>query len=160
VLLNLFFGGKLAAMPARSRATTGVTFVIRPLIYCAEAQLAALATERRFRSSRAICAAPSPEAQRKQMKALIGELERSHHQLLRQTMLAALGQTSCRRTCSTARCKGGGARRRARADRGRRDTAISSRGRRRRVRDRRAPARRAARRSRPEPPTIRYERIV
>ena len=90
VLLNLFFGGKLAAMPARLTSDDGRHVVIRPLIYCAEAQLAALAEARRFPILPCNLCGSQSEAQRKQMKALITELERSHP-TLRQTMLAALG---------------------------------------------------------------------
>lgn len=90
VLLNLFFGGKLAAMPARLTSDDGRHVVIRPLIYCAEAQLAALAEERRFPILPCNLCGSQSEAQRKQMKRLIGELERSHP-TIRQTMLAALG---------------------------------------------------------------------
>jgi tRNA 2-thiocytidine biosynthesis protein TtcA len=90
VLLNLFFGGKLAAMPARLTSDDGRHVVIRPLIYCAEAQLAALAEARRFPILPCNLCGSQSEAQRKQMKALISELE-SKHPTLRQTMLAALG---------------------------------------------------------------------
>ena len=90
VLLNLFFGGKLSAMPARLTSDDGKHVVIRPLIYCAEATLAALAEERRFPILPCNLCGSQAEAQRKQMKALISQLEASHPHL-RQTMLAALG---------------------------------------------------------------------
>ena len=90
VLLNLFFGGKLAAMPARLTSDDGRHVVIRPLIYCAEARLAALAAERRFPILPCNLCGSQSEAQRKHMKALISELERSNP-TVRQTMLAALG---------------------------------------------------------------------
>jgi tRNA 2-thiocytidine biosynthesis protein TtcA len=90
VLLNLFFGGKLAAMPARLTSDDGRHVVIRPLIYCAEAQLAALAEARRFPILPCNLCGSQSEAQRKQMKALISQLELTHP-TLRQTMLAALG---------------------------------------------------------------------
>jgi len=90
VLLNLFFGGKLAAMPARLRSDDGRHVVIRPLIYCAESQLAALAEARRFPILPCNLCGSQSEAQRKQMKALIADFERSHP-TVRQTMLAALG---------------------------------------------------------------------
>jgi tRNA 2-thiocytidine biosynthesis protein TtcA len=89
-LLNLFFGGKLAAMPPRLTSDDGRHVVIRPLIYCAEAQLAALAEARRFPILPCNLCGSQAEAQRKQMKALLRELEKSNP-TLRQTMLAALG---------------------------------------------------------------------
>ena len=77
-------------MPARLTSDDGRHVVIRPLIYCAEAQLAALAEARRFPILPCNLCGSQSEAQRKQMKALIGQLERSHP-TVRQTMLAALG---------------------------------------------------------------------
>jgi tRNA 2-thiocytidine biosynthesis protein TtcA len=93
LLLNLFFGGKLSAMPARLTSDDGRHIVIRPLIYCAEADLAALAAERRFPILPCNLCGSQSEAQRKQMKALIANLERTNPNL-RQTMLAALGNVN------------------------------------------------------------------
>jgi tRNA 2-thiocytidine biosynthesis protein TtcA len=89
-LLNLFFGGKLSAMPARLTSDDQRHVVIRPLIYCAESQLAALAEARRFPILPCNLCGSQAEAQRKQMKALLTQMERSNPHL-RQTMLAALG---------------------------------------------------------------------
>jgi tRNA 2-thiocytidine biosynthesis protein TtcA len=89
LLLNLFFAGKLGAMPARLTSDDGQHVVIRPLIYCAEAQLAALAEARRFPILPCNLCGSQAEAQRKHMKTLITELEKSNPNL-RQTMLAAL----------------------------------------------------------------------
>ncbi len=47
LMLNMMFSGKLAAMPPVLLARAGHT-VIRPLVYCAEADIAAYATERAF----------------------------------------------------------------------------------------------------------------
>ena len=47
-LLNLFYGGKLQAMPASYRTDDGRFEVIRPLVECAEADIAALAAEHAF----------------------------------------------------------------------------------------------------------------
>jgi tRNA 2-thiocytidine biosynthesis protein TtcA len=93
LLLNLFFGGKLAAMPARLTSDDGRHVVIRPLIYCAEAKLAALAAERGFPILPCNLCGSQTEAQRKRMKALLTELEASNPNL-RQTMLAALGNVN------------------------------------------------------------------
>src|SRR5205085_3123961 len=46
--LNLFFQGKLKAMPAKLRSDDGRHIVIRPLAYVAEADLSAYAAEKRF----------------------------------------------------------------------------------------------------------------
>jgi tRNA 2-thiocytidine biosynthesis protein TtcA len=90
LLLNLFFGGKLASMPPRLVSDDGRFVVIRPLAYAAEADLTALAVERGFPILPCRLCGSQDEAQRKQMKGLLAELERKHP-TLRQTMLAAIG---------------------------------------------------------------------
>ncbi len=90
LLLNLFFGGKLAAMPARLVSDDGAHVVIRPLIYCAEASLAKFAASRRVPILPCNLCGSRPNSQRKQMKTLLIEMERQYPNL-RQTMLAALG---------------------------------------------------------------------
>ncbi len=90
LLLNLFFSGKLAAMPPRLVSDDGKHVVIRPLITCAESDLAALAAERRFPILPCNLCGSQSEAQRKQMKALIATLEQKHP-TVRASMLAALG---------------------------------------------------------------------
>src|SRR3954451_7603005 len=93
LLLNLFFGGKLAAMPPRLVTDDGRFVVIRPLAYAAESDLAAFAEQRRFPILPCLLCGSQENAQRKQMKALLNELE-SKHPTLRQTMLAALGNVN------------------------------------------------------------------
>jgi tRNA 2-thiocytidine biosynthesis protein TtcA len=90
LLLNLFFGGKLASMPPRLETDDGRFVVIRPLAYAAEADLAALAAARGFPIIPCRLCGSQDEAQRKQMKTLLADLERKHP-TLRQTMLAAIG---------------------------------------------------------------------
>jgi tRNA 2-thiocytidine biosynthesis protein TtcA len=93
LLLNLFFGGKLASMPPRLTTDDGRFVVIRPLAYAAEADLAALAEARGFPILPCKLCGSQDEAQRKHMKALLADLERKHP-TLRQTMLAALGNVN------------------------------------------------------------------
>jgi len=93
LLLNLFFGGKLASMPPRFTTDDGRFVVIRPLAYAAEADLAALAAARGFPILPCKLCGSQDEAQRKQMKALLTEMERKHP-TLRQTMLAAMGNVN------------------------------------------------------------------
>jgi tRNA 2-thiocytidine biosynthesis protein TtcA len=93
LLLNLFFGGKLAAMPARLTSDDGRHVVIRPLIYCPEATLARFAVEQRFPILPCNLCGSQSEAQRKQMKALLDRLE-AEHPAVRQSMLAALGNVN------------------------------------------------------------------
>jgi tRNA 2-thiocytidine biosynthesis protein TtcA len=90
LLLNLFFAGKLASMPARLVSDDGTRIVIRPLIYCAERDLAAFALSRKVPILPCNLCGSRPDAQRQQMKALLDRLE-AQHPNLRQTMLAALG---------------------------------------------------------------------
>jgi tRNA 2-thiocytidine biosynthesis protein TtcA len=103
LLLNLFFGGKLASMPPRLVSDDGRFVVIRPLAYAAESDLAAFAEQRRFPILPCRLCGSQDNAQRKQMKALLADMERKHP-TLRQTMLAALGNVN-RRTSTTARCR-------------------------------------------------------
>ncbi|HZL20895.1 MAG TPA: tRNA 2-thiocytidine(32) synthetase TtcA [Polyangia bacterium] len=93
LLLNLFFGGKLASMPPRLTTDDGRFVVIRPLAYAAEADLAALAEARGFPILPCKLCGSQDEAQRKRMKALLADLELKHP-TLRQTMLAALGNVN------------------------------------------------------------------
>jgi tRNA 2-thiocytidine biosynthesis protein TtcA len=93
LLLNLFFGGKLATMPPRLVSDDGRHVVIRPLIYCAEDHLAAFAAEHRFPILPCNLCGSQSEAQRKQMKAMLNDLE-AKHPTLRQTMLAAMGNVN------------------------------------------------------------------
>jgi tRNA 2-thiocytidine biosynthesis protein TtcA len=90
LLLNLFFAGKLASMPARLTSDDGKHVVIRPLVYCAEDDLAELASRRKVPILPCNLCGSQPNAQRKQMKGLLARME-SEHPGLRQTMLAALG---------------------------------------------------------------------
>ena len=102
LLLNVFFAGKLAAIPARLVSDDGAT-QWRPsllrrngwsvLIYCAEETLARFAEVRRFPILPCHLCGSQPDAQRKQMKALLSRLE-AEHPNLRQTMLAALGNVN------------------------------------------------------------------
>jgi len=93
LLLNLFFGGKLASMPPKLTSDDGRFVVIRPLAYAAESDLAAFAAERKFPILPCKLCGSQDEAQRKQMKALLNDLE-SKHPTLRQSMLAALGNVN------------------------------------------------------------------
>jgi tRNA 2-thiocytidine biosynthesis protein TtcA len=93
LLLNLFFGGKLASMPPRLTSDDGRFVVIRPLAYAAESDLAAFAEQHRFPILPCKLCGSQDEAQRKQMKALLAEME-AKHPTLRQTMLAAMGNVN------------------------------------------------------------------
>ncbi len=79
LLLNLFFGGALKAMPARLVSDSEKHVVIRPLVYVSEqeAQEYALASELPIIG----CCCPACgdlSLQRQRLKRLIGDLEREH----------------------------------------------------------------------------------
>jgi tRNA 2-thiocytidine biosynthesis protein TtcA len=93
LLLNLFFAGKLATMPARLQSDDGRHLVIRPLIYCAEEVLARFAAEQAFPILPCNLCGSQGEAQRQQMKRLLTRLE-AEHPHLRHSMLAALGNVN------------------------------------------------------------------
>jgi tRNA 2-thiocytidine biosynthesis protein TtcA len=80
-------------MPPRLVSDDGRFVVIRPLAYAAESDLAAFAEQRRFPILPCRLCGSQENAQRKQMKALLADLERKHP-TLRQTMLAALGNVN------------------------------------------------------------------
>lgn len=90
LLLNLFFAGKMAAMPAKLTNDAGTCEVIRPLIYCAEPELAAFAQEQRYPIMPCNLCGSQSQAQRKQMKALLATMEAKHPQI-KANMMAALG---------------------------------------------------------------------
>jgi tRNA 2-thiocytidine biosynthesis protein TtcA len=93
LLLNLFFGGKLASMPPRLTSDDGRFIVIRPLAYAAESDLAAFAETRKFPILPCLLCGSQENAQRKQMKAMLADMEQKHP-TLRQTMLAAMGNVN------------------------------------------------------------------
>jgi tRNA 2-thiocytidine biosynthesis protein TtcA len=64
--------------------------VIRPLIYCAESELARYAEERSFPILPCNLCGSQTNAQRKQMKSMLAAME-AEHPKLKQSMLAALG---------------------------------------------------------------------
>jgi tRNA 2-thiocytidine biosynthesis protein TtcA len=89
LLLNLFFAGQLKAMPPKLVSDDGRNVVIRPLIYCAEADLAAFAAEERFPILPCNLCGSQPGAQRAETKRLLAELE-ARIPDVRASMLAAL----------------------------------------------------------------------
>jgi tRNA 2-thiocytidine biosynthesis protein TtcA len=76
--LNLFFGGKLKAMPPKLVSDDGAHVVIRPLAYVAERDLAAYAQLKRFPIIPCDLCGSQPTLQRKQIKGLLQEWEKRH----------------------------------------------------------------------------------
>jgi tRNA 2-thiocytidine biosynthesis protein TtcA len=75
LLLNAFFAGQMRAMPARLRSSDRAHVVVRPLLYCAESDIAAYAQEKGFPLVPCVCGS-QPNLQRARIKALLGELQR------------------------------------------------------------------------------------
>ena len=77
-VLNLFFGGKLKAMPPKLASDDGRHVVIRPLAYAPEADLAAWAEARRFPIIPCNLCGSQESLQRAQAKAMLREWEKRH----------------------------------------------------------------------------------
>jgi tRNA 2-thiocytidine biosynthesis protein TtcA len=88
-LLNLFYSGKMQAMPASYRTDDGRFEVIRPLIECAEADIAAFAAEQRFPIIPCNLCGSQDGLKRDAMSALLAQLERDNPHV-RSIMLNAL----------------------------------------------------------------------
>jgi tRNA 2-thiocytidine biosynthesis protein TtcA len=76
--LNLFFGGKLKAMPPKLASDDGDHVVIRPLAYVKEADLAAWAERRRFPIIPCNLCGSQENLQRAQAKAMLRDWEKRH----------------------------------------------------------------------------------
>lgn len=73
LFLNMFFAGKLKAMPPKLVTDDGRHIVIRPLAYCREKDLAAWAEERQFPIIPCDLCGSQDQLQRKQVKLMLQE---------------------------------------------------------------------------------------
>jgi tRNA 2-thiocytidine biosynthesis protein TtcA len=77
-LLNLFYSGKLQAMPASYRTDDGRFEVIRPLVECAEKDIGAYAAARAFPIIPCNLCGSQDGLKRDAMTELLGQLEKDH----------------------------------------------------------------------------------
>jgi tRNA 2-thiocytidine biosynthesis protein TtcA len=90
LVMNLFYSGKLASMPAVLHSDDGRNTVIRPLAYVPEGMLRDYADARAFPVVSCGCPACGlPEQRRQVVKQLLGQLEEAEPGI-KQNMLAAL----------------------------------------------------------------------
>jgi tRNA 2-thiocytidine biosynthesis protein TtcA len=78
LFLNMFFGGRLKAMPPKLRSDDGRHIVIRPLAYVPEAQIARYARARDFPIIPCKLCGSQDNAQRRQVKQMLAEWEREY----------------------------------------------------------------------------------
>lgn len=87
--LNMFYGGKLKAMPPKLVSDDGLNVVIRPLAYCEEQDLEAYAELRRFPIIPCTLCGSQETLKRKEVKALLREWQKKYPGRI-ETMLTSI----------------------------------------------------------------------
>jgi len=78
LFLNMFFGGKLKAMPPKLLSDDGRHIVIRPMAYCKEADIANYAKAKEFPIIPCNLCGTQDNMQRKEIKQMLNEWERQY----------------------------------------------------------------------------------
>jgi tRNA 2-thiocytidine biosynthesis protein TtcA len=78
LFLNMFFGGKIKAMPPKLVSDNGQHVVIRPLAYCAERDVARFARAMEYPIIPCNLCGSQENAQRKQIKAMLAQWEQDY----------------------------------------------------------------------------------
>lgn len=91
LLLNALYAGQLRAMAPRYRSDDGRHVVIRPLVYCAEDDLARFARQQEFPIVPCGLCGSRDQDQRRQVKALIAGLQAANPGV-KSSLFAALGR--------------------------------------------------------------------
>jgi len=90
LFLNLFYGGKLKAMPPKLRSDDAANIVIRPLAYCREKDLQRLADLSDFPIIPCNLCGSQPKLQRQAIKQMLQQWERQHPGRI-ETIFRAIG---------------------------------------------------------------------
>ena len=93
LFLNMFYGGSLKAMPPKLRSDDGRHVVIRPMAYCAEADLAEYARWKQFPIIPCNLCGSQDNAQRKIIKQMLADWERQHPGRV-ESIFAAIGRVA------------------------------------------------------------------
>ena len=89
LMLNLLYAGQIKAMPARLRSDDGRNTIIRPLVYCAEEDLAEYAEEQGFPILPCDLCGSQENLQRKRVKRLLADLN-AENPMVKHNVWAAL----------------------------------------------------------------------
>jgi tRNA 2-thiocytidine biosynthesis protein TtcA len=90
LFLNMFHGAALKAMPPKLRSDDGRNVLIRPLAYCAEADIAEYAGQQAFPIMPCNLCGSQENLQRKQVKAMLREWDAKHPGRI-ETIFRAIG---------------------------------------------------------------------
>lgn len=78
LFLNMFYGGKLKAMPPKLKSDDGKHIVIRPLAYCKERDIKAYAEQEEFPIIPCSLCGSQDNLQRQVIKEMLGKWDRRH----------------------------------------------------------------------------------